>query len=81
MKVGSIHAVANGGHGVDATRRGSVILYDVDILTEGQGDAILITVKNCCQYVNLHGILATVFKGYFQNSDIISRFVRPEVFS
>jgi hypothetical protein len=36
MKGGSIHTIASGGHGVDVTKRGSVILYDVEISTEGQ---------------------------------------------
>ena len=36
MKSGSIHAIASGGHGVDVTKGGSVILYDVDLSTEGQ---------------------------------------------
>ena len=36
MKGGSITTTASGGHGVDVTKRGSVILYDVEISTAGQ---------------------------------------------
>jgi hypothetical protein len=36
MKGGSIYATATGGHGVDVTKLGTVILYDVEINTEGQ---------------------------------------------
>lgn len=36
MKGGSINTVASGGHGVDVTKRGSVILQDVEISTQGQ---------------------------------------------
>jgi len=39
MKGGSITATASGGHGVDVTKRGSVILYDVKISTAGQSAA------------------------------------------
>jgi hypothetical protein len=36
MKGGSINTIASGGHGVDVTKRGSAILYDVEISTQGQ---------------------------------------------
>lgn len=39
MKGGSISTTRSGGHGVDVTKRGSVILYGVKISTEGQSAA------------------------------------------